>query len=157
MMATPSIIRRQLRIGRFHRLMLTLNHDPTIRYLSIGTFRILVEGSSNLSERSEKQATAELPIVLELVLKKNSPIIDFNLTVDNQAVDSHRVCVLFDTGITSKFSIADQQFGTLQRPVVFEKEMALWEATKSNGMNSRSPSKPASLLSVYSMRRMALQ
>ena len=90
----------------------------------------LLKVPQNLSERSEKQATAELPIVLELVLKKNSPIIDFNLTVDNQAVDSHRVCVLFDTGITSKFSIADQQFGTLQRPVVFEKEMALWEANK---------------------------
>ena len=50
--------------------------------------------------------------------------------MDNQAVDSHRVCVLFKTGIASKFSIADQQFGTLQRPVVFEKEMALWEANK---------------------------
>lgn len=45
-------------------------------------------------------------------------------------MDSHRVCVLFDTGIASKFSIADQQFGTLERPVVFEKEMALWEANK---------------------------
>ncbi|ELA55044.1 TPA: mannosylglycerate hydrolase [Enterococcus faecium] len=90
----------------------------------------LLKVPQNLSERAEKQATAELPIVLELDLKKNTPIIDFKLTVDNQVVDSHRVCVLFDTGITSKFSIADQQFGTLQRPVVFEKEMALWEANK---------------------------
>lgn len=71
-----------------------------------------------------------MPITLEIALKKQSPIIDFNLTVENQQVDSHRVCVLFDTGIASKFSIADQQFGTLQRPVVFEKEMALWEANK---------------------------
>ncbi|EMF0602420.1 mannosylglycerate hydrolase [Enterococcus faecium] len=90
----------------------------------------LLKVPQNLSERAEKQATAELPIVLELDLKKNTPIIDFKLTVDNQVVDSHRVCILFDTGITSKFSIADQQFGTLQRPVVFEKEMALWEANK---------------------------
>ena len=68
----------------------------------------LLKVPKDLTERAEKQATAELPIVLELVLKKNTPTIDFKLTVDNQVVDSHRVCVLFDTGINSKFSIADQ-------------------------------------------------
>ncbi|MGM0165578.1 mannosylglycerate hydrolase [Enterococcus sp. AZ135] len=90
----------------------------------------LLKVPKDLAERAEKKASAELPITLEIALKKQSPIIDFNLTVENQQVDSHRVCVLFDTGIASKFSIADQQFGTLQRPVVFEKEMALWEANK---------------------------
>ncbi|MBO0412933.1 mannosylglycerate hydrolase [Enterococcus hulanensis] len=84
----------------------------------------------DLTERAEQKASEKLPITLELALKKGSPLLDFKLTVENQNVDSHRVCVLFDTGIASKFSIADQQFGTLQRPVVFEKEMALWEANK---------------------------
>lgn len=84
----------------------------------------------DLTERAEQKASAKLPITLELALKKGSPLLDFKLTVENQNVDSHRVCVLFDTGIASKFSIADQQFGTLQRPVFFEKEMALWEANK---------------------------
>lgn len=84
----------------------------------------------DLTERAEQKASAKLPITFELALKKGSPLLDFKLTVENQNVDSHRVCVLFDTGIASKFSIADQQFGTLQRPVVFEKEMALWEANK---------------------------
>ena len=84
----------------------------------------------DLNERAEQKASAKLPITLEVALKKGSPLLDFKLTVENQNVDSHRVCVLFDTGIASKFSIADQQFGTLQRPVVFEKEMALWEANK---------------------------
>ena len=84
----------------------------------------------DLTERAEQKASAKLPITLELALKKGSPLLDFKLTVENQNVDSHRVCVLFDTGIASKFSIADQQFGTLQRPVVFEKEMALWETNK---------------------------
>lgn len=84
----------------------------------------------DLTERAEQKASAKLPITLEIALKKGSPLLDFKLTVENQNVDSHRVCVLFDTGIASKFSIADQQFGTLQRPVVFEKEMALWEANK---------------------------
>lgn len=65
---------------------------------------------------------------LTVTLKKNSPVIDFNMRVDNRNVDSHRLCVLFDTGIASKFSIADHQFGLIQRPVVLEKEMALWDA-----------------------------
>lgn len=85
---------------------------------------------ANLEERAEKQATKEFPVSLKLSLKKASPVIDFTLEADNQAVDSHRVCVLFDTAIPSKFSTADQQFGTIQRPVVFEREMALWEANK---------------------------
>ncbi|MFQ7233263.1 MAG: mannosylglycerate hydrolase [Enterococcus hulanensis] len=84
----------------------------------------------DLTERAEQKASAKLPITVEIALKKGSTLLDFKLTVENQNVDSHRVCVLFDTGIASKFSIADQQFGTLQRPVVFEKEMALWEANK---------------------------
>jgi len=90
----------------------------------------LLKVPKNLTQRAEQKASVELPIVLEVVLKKKSPIIDFKLTVENQQVDSHRVCVLFDTHIASKFSIADQQFGTLQRPVVFEKEMALWKTNK---------------------------
>ncbi|MGM0173037.1 mannosylglycerate hydrolase [Enterococcus sp. DIV0800] len=90
----------------------------------------LLKVPKNLAERAKKQVSEELPIILEVALKKQSPLLDFKLTVDNQRVDSHRVCVLFDTGIAAKFSIADQQFGTLQRPVVFEKEMALWNAHK---------------------------
>lgn len=90
----------------------------------------LLKVPKDLTERAEKTVSAELPITLELSMKKQSPLLDFKLTVENQNVDSHRVCILFDTGIASKFSIADQQFGTLERPVIFEKEMALWEANK---------------------------
>ncbi|WP_445449020.1 hypothetical protein [Enterococcus faecalis] len=51
------------------------------------------------------KAKAEFLVIFELALKKNSPIIDFKLTVKNQAVDSHRVCVLFDTGIHQNFRL----------------------------------------------------
>ncbi|MGG5319009.1 mannosylglycerate hydrolase [Enterococcus sp. AZ072] len=85
---------------------------------------------ANLEERAAKKATVQLPISLEVTMKQDSPVIDFHLEAENQSVDSHRICVLFDTNIPSKFSTADQQFGTIQRPVVFEKEMKLWEANK---------------------------
>ncbi|EOI53503.1 mannosylglycerate hydrolase [Enterococcus gilvus] len=110
-------------------------YEPTITIKQSAIYQtiqldFLFTVPKDLTEREEKKVSAQLPITLEVGLKKGSPLIDFQLTVDNQQVDSHRVCVLFDTGIASKFSIADQQFGTLQRPVVFEKEMALWEANK---------------------------
>ncbi len=69
-----------------------------------------------------------MPVVLMVALKKNSPVIDFSVHVDNRNIDSHRLCVLFDSEIASKFSIADHQFGLIRRPVVLEKEMALWDA-----------------------------
>ncbi|KAF9405023.1 hypothetical protein HW555_014050, partial [Spodoptera exigua] len=85
---------------------------------------------ANLEERAQRQALTKFPISLSLTLKKDSSVIDFSLEADNRSVDSHRVCVLFDTGIQSKVSTADHQFGTIQRPVVFENEMALWEEHK---------------------------
>ncbi|MBP2100148.1 mannosylglycerate hydrolase [Enterococcus rivorum] len=85
---------------------------------------------ANLEERKRGQATALFPVSLNVTLKKGSQVIDFSLQADNRFVDSHRVCLLFNTGIQSKVSTADQQFGTLQRPVVYEKEMALWTQHK---------------------------
>lgn len=87
-------------------------------------FEMLVP--KDLDERANKKVTKELPVTMTVELKKDSSIIDFNVTVDNKNVDSHRLCVLFDTEIASKFSTADHQFGVIQRPVVFEEEMALW-------------------------------
>lgn len=103
-------------------------HESTLLKTIKSSF--VLEVPANLAERAAQKATTQLPISLELTLKKNAPVIDFTLQADNQNVDSHRVCVLFDTQIPSKFSTADQQFGTLQRPVFFEKEMALWEDHK---------------------------
>lgn len=85
---------------------------------------------ANLKERELGIKETNLPISMTIILKKDSPFIDFSVNVDNRLVDSHRVCVLFDTGIKSKFSIADHQFGVIQRPVVFEKEMKLWESNQ---------------------------
>lgn len=84
----------------------------------------------NLIERAQKKCTTLLPVTLNLTILKNSPVIDFTMQVNNYLVDSHRMCVLFDSKIPSKFSTADHQFGVIQRPVVFEKEMTLWQENK---------------------------
>lgn len=79
----------------------------------------------DLEERSEGKTSVILPVTLEVSLKSGSKVIDFNVHVKNQGL-SHRLCVLFDSRITSKFNYADQQFGLIRRPNYYEKEMKLY-------------------------------
>lgn len=80
----------------------------------------------NLKKREQGIKDTNLPVQLSIMLKNNSPVIEFHFYVDNRMVDSHRMCVLFNSEIASKFSIADHQFGTIQRPVI-RQEMAYWK------------------------------
>ncbi|MCI9127026.1 MAG: mannosylglycerate hydrolase [Eubacterium sp.] len=79
----------------------------------------------DLEERAEYITSTTLPVTLEIGLRKDSKIIDFNVHVDNKGL-SHRLCVIFDSQITSKFNYADQQFGLIKRPNYYEKEMNLY-------------------------------
>ena len=79
----------------------------------------------DLEERSEGKTSVILPVTLEVSLKSRSKVIDFHVHVKNQGL-SHRLCVLFDSQITSKFNYADQQFGLIRRPNYYEKEMKLY-------------------------------
>lgn len=79
----------------------------------------------DLEERAEHITSTTLPVTLEVGLRKGSKIIDFNVHVDNKGL-SHRLCVIFDSQITSKFNYADQQFGLIKRPNYYEKEMNLY-------------------------------
>lgn len=80
---------------------------------------------TDLQERANQQVSVKLPVTLEVVLRKKSKVIDFNVHVDNQGL-SHRLCILFDSGLVTKFNYADQQFGSVKRPNVYEKEMKLY-------------------------------
>lgn len=101
----------------------TTNISALISTISLSyTFKV----PKNLEERAQGLRTVTLPVRLEITLKDSSSVIEFNFEVDNRFVDSHRMCVLFNSEIASKFSKADHQFGVIQRPVV-TKEMALWE------------------------------
>lgn len=90
----------------------------------------------DLKEREDKSTSTTLPVTLEIGLRKGSKIIDFNVHVDNKGL-SHRLCVIFDSQIVSKFNYADQQFGLIKRPNYYEKEMNLY----SEGMKNRKEEK----------------
>lgn len=79
----------------------------------------------DLKERADNLTSTTLPVTLEVGLRKGSKIIDFNVHVDNKGL-SHRLCVIFDSQIVSKFNYADQQFGLIKRPNYYEKEMDLY-------------------------------
>lgn len=85
-----------------------------------------------LKDRAQKDCNVKMPVSLEVRLEENSPVIKFSVNIDNHEPLDHRLCVDFATGISSKVSYADQQFGTIKRPVYREKEMKSWEANKKN-------------------------
>lgn len=80
---------------------------------------------ADLEKRAQKEVDVNLPVTLEVGLRKGSKTIDFNVIVDNKGL-SHRLCVLFDSHLVTKFNYADQQFGSIKRPNVYEKEMELY-------------------------------
>lgn len=80
---------------------------------------------ANLEERASGICTGTLPIEAHISLRRGEKLIRFAVDVDNQVL-SHRLRVLFDTGISSQLSIADQPFGVIQRPTSLP-EVDIWE------------------------------
>ncbi len=74
----------------------------------------------NLPYNLEKRKKGEDNIVTEfkvvLSLERKSPLLKVEIETENSAIE-HRVRLLFKTGIESRESIADQQFGIIRRPV----------------------------------------
>ncbi|HFL3159067.1 TPA: mannosylglycerate hydrolase [Clostridioides difficile] len=82
---------------------------------------------TSLEERAIGKVSVKMPVTMKITLEPKEQIIKFNVNIKNNQALSHRVRVLFNTEIASKFSIADQQFGIIQRPTVLEKDLALWK------------------------------
>lgn len=89
------------------------------------SLRMKLKVPYDLNERSAAGTSAELPLQASVSLRKGERLIRFSVDVDNRVL-SHRLRVLFDTGIASKLSIADQPFGVIARPTTLE-EVKVWE------------------------------
>ena len=86
----------------------------------------------NLTSREQKQDNIQIEFFVTLSLEKNSFLVKVDIELENRAIE-HRVRVLFRTGIESVESIADQQFGTIRRPVYLS-EVENW---RENGWNEK--------------------
>ncbi len=82
----------------------------------------------DLDSRKAKVSDGEFGVKLTVTLYKNSKIIDIKAQIDNKVKD-HRVRLLVPNGIATNFSISDNQFGSIKRPVV-DSAMEVWEKEK---------------------------
>jgi mannosylglycerate hydrolase len=96
--------------------------SPVAEELSL---RMKLRVPYDLNERAAALTSTALPLQASVSLRKGERLIRFSVKVDNRVL-SHRLRVLFDTGIASRLSIADQPFGVIARPTTLE-EAKVWE------------------------------
>lgn len=99
---------------------------------SIISFNTKINIPSTLKDRGENVINDTLPLTVEIEILKDSPLVNFRVRTINKSGE-HRLRVLFKTGIEAKESIADQQFGTISRPVIL-KEAEGW---REKGFNEK--------------------
>lgn len=80
---------------------------------------------ANLESRRAGKRDGRVDVDLELELKAGSPVLELRVTVDNQA-DDHRLRLLVPGQDCCGFSVSDNQFGVIRRPVRDE-AMDVWE------------------------------
>ena len=87
--------------------------------------RVSMAVPAGLESRSERRRDGRVDVEFELELKAGSPVLEVRVTVDNQA-DSHRLRLLVPGQENEGFSVSDNQFGRIRRPVRDE-AMDVWE------------------------------
>ena len=87
--------------------------------------RVSMAVPAGLESRSERRRDGRVDVEFELELKAGSPVLEVRVTVDNQA-DSHRLRLLVPGQEHEGFSVSDNQFGMIRRPVRDE-AMDVWE------------------------------
>ena len=88
-------------------------------YKSVGCISYKLDCPKDLESRKQKKLDSSINVQFDIELFDDSPFININVTVDNQAKD-HRLRVLIPNGIHGQNSISDNQFGMIKRPVVDE-------------------------------------
>jgi mannosylglycerate hydrolase len=79
----------------------------------------------DLVQRKAGIVDSAVDVRLVVTVPNQKPVLEVKFELDNQARE-HRVRALIPTGIASSFSVADNQFGTIRRPVR-DSALDLWE------------------------------
>ena len=99
---------------------------------------------ADLQKRKDGIVDGEVGVLIKLSIPNDKATISIDLELDNKAND-HRLRMLIPTGLSSSFSVSDNQFGSIQRPVV-DAAMDVWE--KENWTSVRILSTQCSALSA---------
>ncbi|HEX2963161.1 MAG TPA: glycoside hydrolase family 38 C-terminal domain-containing protein [Ignavibacteriales bacterium] len=101
----------------------TLKSKPEIKIIEDNplraVFRIkhIIRLPENLKSRlSKTRKMVRMPVILTLSLGKNSRRLEFMVEVDNIA-ESHRLRMLFPTGLDAKYSYGEGQFDVVKRSI----------------------------------------
>lgn len=73
----------------------------------------------NLNKRASRELDRTINLQLKIVLEHTSALIKVKVKLLNTALE-HRMRLVISTDIPSTYSIADEQFGTIKRPVVLD-------------------------------------
>lgn len=95
------------------------------RHLTTAEIAFAMLVPKDLDSRRAKKLDGRMEIRFRLELREDSPVLGIAMEVDNQAKD-HRVRVLVPGGLASQWSVSDNQFGSIRRPVV-DPAMEVWE------------------------------
>lgn len=99
---------------------------------SIISFDTKISIPSNLENRGKKVIEDVLPLKVEIEILEDSTLVNFRVNTINTSSE-HRLRVLFKTNIEALESFADQQFGTIARPVQL-KQAERW---REDGFNEK--------------------
>jgi mannosylglycerate hydrolase len=80
---------------------------------------------SNLEKRKMKEIDNSVEIHMTITVPNHKPIINCKIEINNHAKD-HRLRALIPTNIASAFSLSDNQFGLIKRPVI-DSAIHVWE------------------------------
>lgn len=89
------------------------------------TIKFYMSIPKNLDSRKAKICDSKMAVILTVKLKENSDIIEIETEIDNHSKD-HRVRLLIPNGISAKFSLSDNQFGSIKRPII-DSAMQVWK------------------------------
>ncbi|MDY0393747.1 glycoside hydrolase family 38 C-terminal domain-containing protein [Virgibacillus halophilus] len=87
--------------------------------------KVKLEIPSNLEKRKINKKDSSVVVTWNITIPNHQPLIKIKAAIENDAKD-HRLRTWIPTGIASKFSVADNQFGLIKRHVV-DPAMRYWE------------------------------
>ncbi len=90
--------------------------------------RVPLSVPSDLAARKERKLDSSVTVVFRVRLRKDSRFLEICAEADNAARD-HRLRVLFPGNTANAFSVSDNQFGAIRRPVR-DSAMDVWEKEK---------------------------
>ncbi|UOR11507.1 mannosylglycerate hydrolase [Halobacillus amylolyticus] len=87
--------------------------------------RYSMDVPKDIKERKAGERTSKVDVHFNLSISNHKPIIEVTCELDNFAKD-HRLRTYIPTGLSSSFSIADNQFGHIKRDV-YDAAMDVWQ------------------------------